>query len=150
VPPPAVIPTVGINVSAADHSVALNNLFVPAPGGAAYQAGGPAPLSMSVWNNTSADISLTGATVDSHPLELVGGASATATVFTITVPAGGNVPLDQTSGRYLRISCLARPLPAGSLVRVTFTFSNKATIRTEVPVGPYSPGGGGVVSAAAC
>ena len=150
-PPPAAIPTAGVNVSAADHSVAINNLFVPAPGGAGYQARAVIPLSMSVWNNTNAEVALTGATVDGHPLELLGGVTATATVFSITVPASGNVTLDTTAGRYLRIACLTTELPAGSLLPITFTFSNKATIRTQVPVGSLSPGATlAVISAPAC
>lgn len=137
----------GTSVMSDDKSVGLRDLYVADPGPDGYKPGSAAPLSMEVWNNTNAPISLVSASVSGTvPVVLVGaGGEATgtgpptATTFDVPVQPSGNVPLSQAAGRYLQIGCLSAVLPSGSAVEVTFTFSNGATITTPVPVGPQLP-----------
>lgn len=146
-PPPPPQPTYefsGMSVMSSDKSVALRNLYVADPGPNGYQPGGVAPLAVQVWNNTTGPISLVSATASGTvPVVLVGGATAdpggsavpALETFDVLVGPGANVPLSQEVGRYLQIGCLSAALTTGSLVEMTFTFSNGATITTKVPVG---------------
>lgn len=138
--PAATVPTfTGISIEASDHSVAVRDLYVPDPGDAGYPAGGKAPLEMQLWNNTTAEIALTGATLGKTPLELIGGSEASSTTINIAVPPGGTMPLTQATGRYLQVACLPADAPKGSVLPITLTFSNKATISVAVPVGIFAP-----------
>jgi copper(I)-binding protein len=144
--PSATSPLTGITATAPDHSVALRELYIAAPESGAYPAGGSAALSLQLWNNTDASISLTGATVSP------GGAVVLhppGTGFDVAVPAGGHVALTRQAARYLEIRCLPADLRAGGTVAMTFGFDNGAQISTDVPVGPVADAVGAPRSTAA-
>ena len=147
-PPGSTYQVVGTSVMSDDKSVALRDLYVADPGPDGYQPGSAAPLTMQVWNNTNVPVSLTGASASgSVPVVLVGQGPAeagssvppTSVTFDVTVAPSGSIPLSQATGRWLQIGCVSTNLKAGTAVEVTFTFSNGATITTNVPVGPQLP-----------
>jgi copper(I)-binding protein len=138
----------GTSVMSADKSVALRDLFVADPGPDGYQPGSSAPLVMQVWNNTDKPVSLVSASASgSVPVVLVGQGPAdpastappSSATFDVIVGPSSNTPLSQSTGRWLQIGCLSTNLKSGSTVEVSFTFSNGATITTNVPVGPQLP-----------
>jgi hypothetical protein len=126
----------GINADAPDHSVALRNLFVINPGPNGYPAGGGAPLAMQVWNNTGGAVSLTGATIKGGTAAVLVAGSQTKTTYDIPISAGNKVLLNQQAGQFLQVNCKGT-LMAGMVVPMTFTFSNKAAISVDVPVGRF-------------
>jgi hypothetical protein len=128
-----------VSVDAPDHSVALRNLFIadPATSGG-YPAGGSVPVSVQLWNNTNATVSLTRATAAGQPVIVVLPGSApvaTDAPLTVAIPGGARVELSQTTGQFLLIRCSPVALTGGMSVPMTFAFSNGATISTAVPVG---------------
>ena len=138
----------GTSVMSDDKSVALRDLYVADPGPDGYQPGSAAPLVMQVWNNTDGPVSLVSASASgSVPVLLVGQgpvdpastAPPSSATFDVIVGPAGNIPLSQAAGRWLQIGCVSSNLKPGSAVEVTFTFSNGATITTNVPVGPQLP-----------
>ena len=138
----------GTSVMSDDKSVALRDLYVADPGPDGYQPGSAAPLVMQVWNNTDGPVSLVSASASgSVPVLLVGQGSVdpgstappSSATFDVIVGPAGNIPLSQAAGRWLQIGCVSSNLKPGSAVEVTFTFSNGATITTNVPVGPQLP-----------
>ena len=145
---PPTVQLVGISALSDDKSVGLRDLYVADPGPDGYQPGSPAPLAMQVWNNTNAPVSLVSAAASGAvPVVLVGQGSVdpastvppTTATFDVVVGPSGNIPLSQAAGRYLQIGCVSTNLKSGTAVEVTFTFSNGATITTNVPVGPQLP-----------
>jgi len=146
--PPPTVQLVGISALSDDKSVGLRDLYVADPGPDGYQPGSPAPLAMQVWNNTNAPVSLVSAAASgSVPVVLVGQGSVdpastvppTSATFDVVVGPSGNIPLSREAGRYLQIGCVSTNVKPGAAVEVTFTFSNGATITTNVPVGPQLP-----------
>jgi hypothetical protein len=135
----------GTSVMSDDRSVALRDLYVADPGPDGYQPGSSAPLVMQVWNNTDKPVSLVSASASgSVPVLLVGQGSVdpastappSSATFDVVVGPAGNIPLSQAAGRWLQIGCVSTNLKSGTAVQVTFTFSNGASITTNVPVGP--------------
>lgn len=147
-PAPTLPAFTGISADANDHSVALRDLYVPDPGPAGYPAGGPAPLTLQVWNNTTAAISLIGATLHDKPLVLVGAGETASATFDVMVPGGANIPLSPAAGRYLQVGCLPAAVPLGSSLPIVFSFNNKKTITVDVPVGAFGVNGTPVVTGA--
>lgn len=138
----------GTSVMSDDKSVALRDLYVADPGPDGYQPGSSAPLVMQVWNNTDKPVSLVSASASgSVPVLLVGQGSVdpastappSSATFDVVVGPAGNIPLSQAAGRWLQIGCVSTNLKSGTAVQVTFTFSNGATITTNVPVGTQLP-----------
>src|SRR4051812_2379193 len=73
VTPPAPPPTfVGVSVFSQDHSVMVREVSVVTSGDGGFAAGASAPLTMQVWNNTNASISLISATALGSAVVLVG------------------------------------------------------------------------------
>ena len=58
---------------------------------------------------------------------------------TVEIPDGFSTTLYSPTGRYLQVTCLPADAPKGSVLPITFTFSNKATIDVAVPVGMFAP-----------
>lgn len=131
---------VGVSADAADHSTAVRDLLVVYPGQGGYQAGGVAPLTVKLGNNTNKPVSLTNVTTPGgSSVVLVGGAVASASPgakeFAVLVPPGGLMLLAPEAGRYLAIQCLPVALTPDMTVKLTFQFDNGAKVTADVPMG---------------
>jgi copper(I)-binding protein len=145
--PPAVPGAmVGVGGDANDHSTAVRDVLVVYPGQEGYQAGGVAPLTVKLGNNTGKPVTLTDvATPGGSAIVLVGGAVASASPgakeFGILVPPGGLLLLAPDAGRYLAIRCLPTNLGPDMTVKMTFRFDNGSKITVEAPMGaPFVAG----------
>jgi copper(I)-binding protein len=131
---------VGVAADAADHSTTVRDLLVVYPGQSGYQAGGVAPLTVKLGNNTDKPVTLTDVTTPGgSAVVLVGGAVASATPgakeFEVLVPPGGLLLLAPEAGRYLAIRCLPTALTPDMTVKLTFLFDNGAKVTAAVPMG---------------
>jgi copper(I)-binding protein len=130
----------GVAADATDHSTVLRDLLVVYPGQGGYQAGGVAPLTVKLGNNTDKPVTLTDVTTPGgSAVVLVGGSVASASPgakeFEVLVPPGGLLLLAPEAGRYLAIRCLPTALTPDMTVKLTFRFDNGAKVTAEVPMG---------------
>jgi hypothetical protein len=131
---------VGVAADAPDHSMGLRDLLVVYPGQEGYQAGGVAPLTVKLGNNTGKPVTLTDVTAPGgSAVVLVGGSVASASPgakeFEVLVPPSSLLLLAPEAGRYLAIRCLPRALTPDMTVKLTFRFDNGAKVTAEVPMG---------------
>jgi hypothetical protein len=139
---PAAVPgaMVGVGADAANHSMGVRDLLVLYPGQAGYQAGGVAPLTVKLGNNTGKPVTLTDvSTPGGSAIVLVGGAVASASPgakeFDVLVPPSGLLLLAPEAGRYLAIRCLPANLTPDMTVKLTFRFDNGSKVTADVPMG---------------
>jgi copper(I)-binding protein len=144
----------GITANSADHSVALQNLFIEKPGASGYPAGSSVKLSMDAWNNTGRQVAMTSATAtNGATVVFVDGSSPSATpaaTFSIPLPPGGFLPLQPKIGRYVEVRCLPKALTAGATLKVTFHFDNGATVVADIPVDTSTAGEAATAPPSAC
>jgi hypothetical protein len=137
--PPLVL--TGITANSADHSVALQNLYIEKPAGAGYPAGGSAKLSLDAWNNTSNPVAMTSVSATGKTtVVFVDGPAAAAKTFTLSLPPSGFIPLQPKIGRYIEVRCLPAALSPGGTLKLTFHFDNGATVVANVPVDASASG----------
>ncbi len=137
--PPLVL--TGITANSADHSVALQNLFIEKPAGAAYPAGAAAKLSFDAWNNTANPVALTSVSATGKTTAVfVDGPAGPAATFSVSLPPSGFIPLQPKIGRYIEVRCLPAALAPGSTFKLTFHFDNGATVVADIPVDASASG----------
>lgn len=124
----------GVSARTDDSSVLIRNAFLVDAGGG-YPAGGEAPVSLNLVNQTG------------NPIRLVSASSPVARSIAVDSPAGAagdraTIPANQVVSLTLQLTDLAEPVRGGGSVPLELRFDNGGTVSLEVPVAaPVSPTG---------